>query len=72
LSCVYAQSPHPARVVTQNVFEKEIAKTTPIVGILDFNRISAVSSEESGLIIKHYFEEGDSVEKRGTAGRIRY
>ncbi|MDX9702903.1 MAG: efflux RND transporter periplasmic adaptor subunit [Candidatus Auribacterota bacterium] len=63
LSCVYAQSPHPARVVTQNVFEKEIAKTTPIVGILDFNRISAVSSEESGLIIKHYFEEGDSVEK---------
>lgn len=53
----------PARVVTENIFKKEIAKTTPIVGIVDFNRIASVSSEVSGLIVEHYFEEGDSIKK---------
>ncbi len=59
----YAQQPPAAKVAIQDIFEKEIAKTTPIVGILDFNRLASVSSEESGLIVKHHFEEGDMVKQ---------
>ena len=58
---VAAQPPQAANVITQAVFEKNIAQTTPIVGILDFNKVASVSSEESGLIVKHFFDEGYTI-----------
>ena len=64
-----AQQP-PAKVCVTKVFEKELAKTTEIVGVVDFDRISGVSSEISGLIDKQYVVEGAVVQKGNIMVRL--
>lgn len=61
-SAASAQPP-PARVVVAKVFEKEISKTNQIVGIVDFDKRSGISSEISGLIEKQSVVEGTEVKK---------
>lgn len=48
----------PARVVTAAVTEQEVAATTRLTGVVDFDRISEVSGEISGLIVRQYAVEG--------------
>jgi membrane fusion protein (multidrug efflux system) len=48
----------PARVVTGTVKEMESASTSRLMGIVDFERISEVSGEVSGLIMKQLATEG--------------
>ena len=60
---ITAKANPPAKVVVAKVFEKQIKKTSKIVAIIDFNKISSVSSEISGLITKIFFKEGDFVKK---------
>lgn len=62
-SIVSAQQQLAAKVVLSKVTEKEIAKTTPIVGIVDFDKFSYVTSEISGLIKNSFLEEGTFVEQ---------
>lgn len=57
------QAPPAARVVIAKAIEKELALTTPIVGIIDFDRISSVSTEVQGVIKSIFFREGEFVEK---------
>jgi len=56
--------PPPAKVVITQVRESELAPTTRLVGALDFDRISEVSGETSGLITRQNAVEG-SVVKQG-------
>jgi len=63
ISIVSAQQPPAAKVVLSKVTEKEIAKTTPVVGIVDFDKFSYVTSEISGLIKNSFLEEGTFVEQ---------
>ncbi len=58
----FAQQP-PAKVVVAEVFEKEVTKTNQIMGIVDFDKRSGVSSEVSGLIDKQFIVEGTVVKK---------
>ncbi len=60
---VWAQQPPPARVAVLEVFEKEVAPTTPLVGIVDFDQSSGISSEISGLMVSHQMVEGQVVRK---------
>jgi RND family efflux transporter MFP subunit len=53
-----AQQPPPARVAVTNIFEKELAPTTPLVGVVDFDRSAGISSEISGLLAEHKMAEG--------------
>lgn len=57
-----AQQP-PAKVVTTKVFEKDLAQTRPMVGVIDFNKIAGLSPEISGLIASQSIEEGVVVKK---------
>jgi membrane fusion protein, multidrug efflux system len=61
-SIVSAQQP-PANVSITKVFEKTVAKTNKINGIIDFDRKSKLSSELSGLIEKQFIKEGSIVGK---------
>jgi len=61
-SYAYSQLP-PAKVKAVEVFEQEIAHTNKIVGILDFDKCSEISSELSGLIKKEIITEGIFVKK---------
>ena len=56
-----AEGPPPARVVVTEVLEQEIAQTSALLGVIDFDRISAVSGEVSGLITRHQATEGARV-----------
>jgi len=58
---VYSQP--PAKVVVTTVFEKMLSKTAEVVGVIDFDKISGVSSEVSGLIEHHYLVEGKVVKQ---------
>lgn len=58
-----AQQPPPARVAIAQVFEKEVAPTTPLVGVVDFDQNAGISSEISGLMIDHRMIEGKVVRK---------
>ncbi len=58
--------PPPAKVVITQVREKELAPTSRLVGAIDFDRISEVSGEISGLIVRQNAVEGSLV-KRGDA-----
>lgn len=60
----WAQQPPPARVAVLEVFEKEVAPTTPLVGVVDFDQNARISSEISGLMVSHKMIEG-SVVRRG-------
>ncbi|WP_428606219.1 efflux RND transporter periplasmic adaptor subunit [Sedimenticola sp.] len=48
----------PSRVVVTTVQEQEIATTSAHTGVVDFDRISAVSGEVSGQVIHQYAVEG--------------
>ncbi|MES9879896.1 MAG: efflux RND transporter periplasmic adaptor subunit [Sedimenticola sp.] len=50
-----------ARVVVTQVVEQELAATSHLVGIIDFDRISEVSGETSGLITRQNAVEGMQV-----------
>lgn len=58
-----AQQPPPMRVAVAKVFEKEVAPTTALVGIVDFDQGAGISSEISGLIVDHHMVEGKVVRK---------
>lgn len=58
-----AQQPPPARVAVAPVFEKQLAPTTLLVGIVDFDQKAGISSEISGLIERHSMVEGAVVRK---------
>ncbi len=60
---VSAQQPPPARVAVDPVIEKEVAPTTPLVGIVDFDQSAGISSEISGLMVNHRMVEGKVVQK---------
>jgi RND family efflux transporter MFP subunit len=60
----FAQPPQQAaKVVVAKVFEKEIAKTSQIIGIADFDKKSGISAEVSGLIETQTIVEGTVVKK---------
>ena len=69
INTLYAQQP-PAKVVVSTIVEKELAKTCEIVGIIDFDKISGVSSEISGLITNQYVVEGAVVKKGNIMTRL--
>ena len=58
-----AAGPPPARVVVVEVQEQEIEQTSALLGVIDFDRISAVSGEVSGLITRHNAGEADHVSR---------
>ena len=58
-----AAQPPAARVVVDQVFEKELAKTTTILGVVDFDKRSGISTEISGLIASEMLVEGAVVKK---------
>ena len=62
--------PPPARVVVTQVFEKKIAPTTPLVGIVDYDTTAGISSEISGLIVNQYLVEGTVVSKGAVLVRL--
>lgn len=56
--------PPPARVITAPVTEREMAATQKVTGMVDFDRISEVSTEIGGLISEQHSVEGQQI-KRG-------
>lgn len=56
-----AEQPPPARVVVVEVTKQEIAETSRLVGIVDFDRVSSVSGEIAGLITRQYVDAGSRV-----------
>ncbi|MES9905805.1 MAG: efflux RND transporter periplasmic adaptor subunit, partial [Sedimenticola sp.] len=58
-----AAAPPPARVVVAMVEERVIAETSSLMGVIDFDRISEVSGEVSGLIIEQLAVEGKHVKQ---------
>ncbi len=60
-----AAGPPPANVVVTSVFEKEIAKTVRIMGMVDFDEKSRLAPEISGLVVSQKMTEGERV-KKGT------
>ncbi len=59
---VVAQQP-PAKVAVAEVFEKEVAETSQITGIVEYDKRSGISTEISGLIDKQSVIEGTVVKK---------
>jgi len=57
-----ADSP-PATVIVASVQERVIAKTSRMIGVIDFDRISMVSGEISGLITRQLVSEGQRIKK---------
>ncbi|MES9937668.1 MAG: efflux RND transporter periplasmic adaptor subunit [Sedimenticola sp.] len=53
-----ADAPAPTQVVVAAVEEREITETSRLVGVIDFDRISEVSGEISGLITEQRAREG--------------
>jgi len=58
-----AQGPPPAKVVVDKISEQELAPTNPMIGALDFDKKSGLSSEINGLIQHLDIEEGALVRK---------
>ncbi len=61
-SNVYAAQP-PANVAVTKVFEKKLAKTNSIAGIIDFDKKAKISSEISGAVKNEFIVEGAPVKK---------
>lgn len=59
---VFAQK-GPDKVVVTRVFEKEIARTNQMIGVVDFDKLSGISSEISGLVESQKAVEGTVVKK---------
>ncbi len=53
----------PAKVVVTKVFEKETTKSNLIMGVIDFDKSSGISSEISGLIKSQNITEGAVIKK---------
>jgi len=53
----------PANVIVASVQERVIAKTSRMIGVIDFDRISMVSGEISGLITRQLVSEGQRIKK---------
>jgi len=51
----------PARVKVTAVEEREMQQTVDYTGLVDFDRISAVSGETSGVIVRQHVAEGQRV-----------
>ncbi len=64
-----AQGP-AARVVVDQVFEKELAKTTAILGVVDFDVRSGISAEVSGLISSENLTEGTVIKKGAVVTKL--
>lgn len=62
--------PPAARVVVTPVFEKEIAPTAQLLGILDFDTKAGISAEISGLIALQKLTEGSLVPKGALLVRL--
>ncbi len=60
-----AAGPPPANVVVAKVFEKEIAETVRVMGMVDFDEKSRLAPEIAGLVIRQQMTEG-AVLKKGT------
>ena len=60
----------PARVAVAKVFEKEIVRTNQMIGIVDFNKQSGISTEVSGLIEKLSADEGRVVDKGSVLAKL--
>ncbi|MCP4107482.1 MAG: efflux RND transporter periplasmic adaptor subunit [Desulfobacteraceae bacterium] len=69
-ACAVSAQPPPARVAVAKVFEKEISKTNQIMGIVDFDTQSGISSELSGLIKEQSVVEGAVVKKGDVLVRL--
>lgn len=69
-SPVGAQQPPPARVAVTKIFEKELAPTTPLVGVVDFDHSAGLSAEISGLLTQHKMMEGGVVRKGDVLARL--
>lgn len=63
LAAIAQQAMPPANVVTAIVEEGEINPTGKMVGVLLFDRMSEVASEEEGIIDQHFFDTGLVVNK---------
>ncbi|MGB5986365.1 MAG: efflux RND transporter periplasmic adaptor subunit [Desulfobacterales bacterium] len=59
----FAQGPPPAKVKVGRIFQQELAPTNPMVGVLDFDQKSGLSSEINGLIQHQEIQEGARVRK---------
>lgn len=68
----YAEGPAqpPARVVISQIEQQTIAKTMDVVGTLQFDRLSALSPEVSGLVEDVLVSEGDHVEQGAPLFRL--
>ncbi len=64
------QKPPAAKVVVAKIFEKELAPTNQMIGIIDFDKQSGLSTEVSGLIQEHVIREGDIVRKGDVLVRL--
>jgi RND family efflux transporter MFP subunit len=64
------QAPPAARVVVDQVFEKELAPSTEMVGLVDFERVSGLSTEIGGLVEQQSLAEGARVEKGAVLVRL--
>lgn len=58
----YAEAP-PANVVVSSFTEQTIAENTKMTGVLQFERVSGVSSEISGLIDQVFVKSGDRIKQ---------
>jgi membrane fusion protein, multidrug efflux system len=58
-----AQEPPPAKVVVEKMVAAVLAPTSPMIGVLDFDKKSGISSEISGLIQNQEVSEGQLVKK---------
>ncbi|THB79104.1 MAG: efflux RND transporter periplasmic adaptor subunit [Desulfobulbaceae bacterium] len=62
VSLVRAEGPPPATVRLGEVVEEEVRQTSPVIGVLYYDRISEISTELAGLVDQIEVEEGNSVE----------
>ncbi len=60
----------PARVVTEKVIEQVVSRSSRLAGIINFVRVSGVSSEVGGVVEKAPFEAGQLVEKGALLAKI--
>ncbi|MCP3870220.1 MAG: efflux RND transporter periplasmic adaptor subunit [Gammaproteobacteria bacterium] len=61
-----AEGPPPSKVVTALVKQQQVSPTSRLVGVIDFDRVSNVSGEVSGLIVQQRTSEGTEVKQGET------
>lgn len=64
LTCFsFAAGPPPAKVVVEEVVQKEISETAPFIGVFYYERLSQISSEVPGLVKSIHVTEGERIKK---------